>query len=322
MVLINKNYSLIFNVGTLTVLFSKKAFMDTKNKTKQIERILVPPAPHMVGDGFRVCNFFPGGYNLKQRVSPFFLLDYNPPHYFPPASRPRGVGVHPHRGFETVTLVFQGAVAHHDSAGHAGVIGPGEVQWMTAGSGVLHKEYHERSFAEQGGIFHVAQLWVNLPAKYKMSPPRYQSITREKQGKYVLDAQGSAVYVIAGNYKGAKGAAHTFTPIELWNIELLTEGTALDISLPADYNTLLLVIEGEVLVNEHKVPAHTLALMDNEGEHFEVRAKTPVAKAVLMSGAPIHEPIAHYGPFLMNSFEEIKQAIEDFNAGKFGYLED
>jgi len=296
--------------------------MNVTKKTKQIEKILAPPSPHMVGDGFRMCNFFPGGYNLKQRVSPFFLLDYNPPYYFPPTSHPRGVGVHPNRGFETVTLVFQGAVAHHDSAGNAGVIGPGDVQWMTAGSGVLHKEYHERAFSQQGGIFHVAQLWVNLPARYKMTAPRYQSITREQQDKYVLDAQGSAVYVIAGSYKGVEGPAHTFTPIELWNVELAAQGASLSLSLPATYNTLLLVIEGEVSVNGEKVPSHCIALMDNEGEYFEVRAETPAAKCLVMSGEPIHEPIAHYGPFLMNTFEEIKQAIADFNAGKFGYLQD
>lgn len=291
--------------------------------TRSIERILTPPPVHMVGNGFRVHNFFPGGYRLTQRVSPFFLLDYNPPYDFGPSSSPRGVGVHPHRGFETVTIAFKGKVAHHDSAGNKGVIEPGDVQWMTAGSGVLHKEYHEANFARSGGLFHMAQLWVNLPAKHKMTPPKYQSITRQQQGAYVLDQHGSTVYVIAGSFRGIKGPAHTFTPIHLWNIELRSPGAALDIELPTHYNTLLLIAQGSIEINQQsKVEAHHVVLMSNDASTFHIQANSPDTIVLLLSGEPINEPIAHYGPFLMNTQEEIRQAIIDLNSGKFGYLED
>lgn len=190
-------------------------------KTKNIERVIAPPPHHFVGDGFRVHNFIPGAAGLSmQRMSPFIMMDYGAKFYFGPTDKPRGVGVHPHRGFETVTIAYKGKVAHHDSAGNSGVIGEGDVQWMTAASGVLHKEYHEEEFSKKGGDFQMVQLWVNLPAKDKMSRPKYQELLNSAIGKYVLHGQGGEVEVIAGQYKEIKGAATTFTPVHLLNAKL------------------------------------------------------------------------------------------------------
>ena len=186
------------------------------NKLRTIERIIPPPPAHMVGDGFRVHNFFPGnGLMSLQRMSPFFLLDYGAKVEYPPTDTPRGVGVHPHRGFETVTIAYKGKVAHHDSAGNSGVIGEGDVQWMTAASGVLHKEYHEKEWSKQGGEFQMVQLWVNLPARFKMNPPKYQPLRREEFGKVILPNGNGFIEVVAGNFKATKGPATSFTPIEM-----------------------------------------------------------------------------------------------------------
>ncbi|MGN6439813.1 MAG: pirin family protein [Agriterribacter sp.] len=289
--------------------------------TKQIQQVLAPPPPHMVGDGFRVHNFFPGGYNMdKKRMSPFFLLDYNAKIEFSPREEPRGVGVHPHRGFETVTIAYHGAVAHHDSAGNSGVIREGDIQWMTAASGILHKEYHDAAYSQTGGPFQMVQLWVNLPAKYKMSQPKYQSITQSDVTRYPLPNEAGTVEVIAGNYKGAKGSASTFSPIEMYNAKLAKGGIA-EFSFPANYNTGMLVVEGEVKVNDDTdVPADHFVLFKNEGEQIKVEASENSIVLVL-SGEPINEPIAAYGPFLMNTHEELQQAYSDFNRGKMGYLE-
>ena len=207
---------------------------------RSIEQIIAPPSPHMVGDGFRVHNFIPGSIPAGMpRTNPFIMLDYGTKHYFAPTDQPRGVGVHPHRGFETVTIAYHGKVAHHDSAGNSGVIGEGEVQWMTAASGVLHKEYHEKEFSRKGGDFQMVQLWVNLPAKYKMSAPKYQALTNGQFGKYQLPGDGGIIEVISGSYKDCKGGASTFTPVFLLNGKLNKGGTA-DFSFPSDYNTALL----------------------------------------------------------------------------------
>lgn len=193
--------------------------------TKVVEQVLAPLTPHMVGDGFRVHNFFPNGHKIgNKRMSPFFLLDYNPEIDFPPREIPRGVGVHPHRGFETVTIAYRGRIAHHDSFGNSGTIGEGDVQWMTAASGLLHKEYHEEGFSKHGGPFQMVQLWVNLPAKDKMSAPKYQAITHDKMGRYQLPGNNGTVEVVAGSFKDAKGPANTFTPIEMYNIHLQQKG--------------------------------------------------------------------------------------------------
>ena len=290
--------------------------------TKSILQILPPPPPHMVGDGFRVHNFFPSGYNLgKWSMSPFFLLDYNSKVSFTPRENPRGVGVHPHRGFETVTIAFHGKVAHHDSAGNSGIIEDGDVQWMTAASGILHKEYHEQEFSRSGGLFQMVQLWVNLPAKHKMSPPKYQAIKNSMMGKYVLPANNGSVDIVAGTFKGIKGPAFTFTPIEMYIISLKKDAT-LAFSLPENYNTGLLILDGNVKFNhEEEANEDTFTVFQKDGDEINLEAIND-CKILVISGEPINEPIKAYGPFLMNTNEEIVEAMNDFAQGKFGKLED
>jgi len=286
---------------------------------KKVAAILNPPAPHMVGDGFRVHNFFPSGYKIK--MDPFYLLDYNAKFEFSPSNTPRGVGVHPHRGFETVTIAYHGAVAHHDSAGNSGVIYPGDVQWMTAASGILHKEYHEESYNKKGGPFQMVQLWVNLPAKYKMTAPKYQSVTQSEIASFELPDHGGKIEVIAGNYNGLKGNASTFTEIELYNLRLKA-GAKAHLETPAHFNTALVVIEGSVTVNgAEKATTNQMIHFAHEGNAIDIEANED-AVLLYLSGDPINEPISQYGPFLMNRPEELQQAIEDYNTGKFGYLEE
>lgn len=290
------------------------------NNTKTIEAIIAPPAPHMVGDGFRVHGFFPGGIIDKKRMSPFFLMDYNSKVDFSPTDTPRGVGVHPHRGFETVTIAYHGRIAHHDSAGNSGIIGKGDIQWMTAASGLLHKEYHEESFSRSGGLFQMVQLWVNLPAKYKMTAPKYQEITQEKMGKYFLPENKGVVEVIAGGYENTKGAASTFTPLEVYNARL-NKGATIQFNFPAKYNSGILLIEGTATINNEAVATDHFVLFKNDGEIISIEANED-AVLLILSGEPIDEPIVQYGPFLMNTWEELEQAIEDVSAGKFGVLEE
>ncbi len=289
---------------------------------KNIQQVLAPPPPHMVGDGFRVHNFFPGGYNMhEQRMSPFFLLDYNSKIDFSPRDIPRGVGVHPHRGFETVTIAYHGKVAHHDSFGNSGVIGEGDVQWMTAASGILHKEYHEEAYSRAGGPFQMVQLWINLPAKDKMSAPKYQAITRAQMGLYQLPGDEGTVEVIAGNFKGMKGPANTFSPIELYNIRL-QKGARISFDIPAAYNTGILVVEGSARFFDSETAAtDSFVLFANEGETISLEAIED-SVLLLMSGQPIDEPLFAYGPFLMNTKEEVQQAYDDYRHGKFGHLEE
>jgi redox-sensitive bicupin YhaK (pirin superfamily) len=287
--------------------------------TRSVEAIIAPPPVHFVGDGFRVHNFIPGSGRLSmQRMSPFIMLDYNSKFYFPPSDKPRGVSVHPHRGFETVTIAYKGKVEHHDSAGNQGVIGEGDVQWMTAASGILHKEFHEKEFSKAGGDFQMVQLWVNLPAKEKMSKPKYQELTNAAMGKATLPDGAGTVEVIAGRYNSTKGPAFTFTPVHLMNAKLNAGGKAV-FSFPSDYNTGLVVIEGNVKVNGNEAVANSFVLLANNGDEFVVEAAEQSIVLVL-SGQPIHEPIAAHGPFVMNTREEIIQAVEDFNSGKFGEL--
>ena len=286
---------------------------------KEVASVLNPPAPHMVGDGFRVHNFFPGGNKIK--MSPFYLLDYNAKVKYSARQQPRGVGAHPHRGFETVTIAYQGAVAHHDSAGNSGLIFPGDVQWMTAGKGILHKEYHEQQYSLKGGYFQMVQLWVNLPAAYKMTTPKYQGIKASDIKTFQLPEDQGIVKVIAGHFNGVDGAASTFSPIEMYDLRLKA-GSRLSLSLPAHYNTGMLVIEGAIQVNsQEKALADQFVYFKNTGTDFTVDALEDTIVLVL-SGEPINEPIASYGPFLMNRPEEIQQAIADYNQGKFGYLEE
>lgn len=291
-------------------------------KTRNIEVVVPPKAPHFVGDGFRVHNFIPSAYRLDmQRMTPFIMLDYNSKFYFEPSDKPKGVGVHPHRGFETVTIAYKGKVAHGDSYGNKGVIGEGDVQWMTAASGILHKEFHEENFSKQGGEFQMVQLWVNLPAKDKMSKPKYQGITKDQIGRFQLPDNNGSIEVIAGNYKGIEGPASTFTPVHLYNAKL-KKGAQAEFSFPSSYNTALLVIEGSITVNakEH-VPTDHFVLFENDGESFTVEASED-AVILILSGEPINEPIAAHGPFVMNTRAQIVEAIDDFNMGKFGYLEE
>jgi redox-sensitive bicupin YhaK (pirin superfamily) len=289
--------------------------------TRSVQQVLAPPAPHMVGDGFRVHNFFPSGYDMgEKRMSPFFMLDYNSLIDFSAREEPRGVGVHPHRGFETVTIAYHGKVAHHDSTGNSGVIGEGDVQWMTAGSGVLHKEYHEKEYSKEGGPFQMVQLWINLPAKYKMTPPAYQAITSDQVAKYELP-DGGRVEVVAGEYKGVKGPATTFSPLQMYNMRL-KKGASLQFDLPAIYNTGILVVEGSAMINgTERAPVDHFVLFKNDGETIAIEAEEDCILLVL-SGEPIDEPLVAYGPFLMNTKEEVMQAYKDVNEGKFGRLED
>ena len=289
---------------------------------KSIDTILPPPQYHMVGDGFRVHNFFPSQPKIGMTgMSPFFLLDYGSKWLVPPSDTPRGVGVHPHRGFETVTIAYHGKVAHNDSAGNIGVIGEGDVQWMTAGAGVLHKEYHEEEFSKKGGILQMVQLWVNLPAKNKMTPAGYQAIEKKDMKKVMLEDGESFIELIAGEYNGIKGPATTFTPVNLFNANLV-KGAKACFSFDKNFNTGMLVIEGEVIINESKsVTEDHFILFGHDGEDVVINASDK-SIVLILSGEPIREPIVSYGPFVMNTQVEIKQAYEDYSNGKFGYLED
>ncbi|WP_299001971.1 pirin family protein [uncultured Tenacibaculum sp.] len=289
-------------------------------KTRSIERVVKPGAPHFVGDGFRVHNFIPGSSSM-QRMDPFIMLDYNSKYNFPPTDKPKGVGVHPHRGFETVTIAYKGRVEHGDSAGGGGIIGEGDVQWMTAASGVLHKEFHETEWSKTGGEFQMVQLWVNLPAKDKMSPPKYQAIANAEMAKVQLPNNEGEVEVIAGNYHGNKGPASTFSPVNMFNVRL-KKGAKTQLTFPAHYTTSILAVEGSVKVNEtENVLQDRFALFANDGDTFALEALEDTVVLVL-SGEPLNEPIAAYGPFVMNTQEELVEAFQDFNTGKFGYLED
>ena len=288
-------------------------------KTKSIEKITRPGIPHFVGDGFRVHNFIPGTQTM-QRMDPFIMLDYNSKYNFPPSEIPKGVGVHPHKGFETVTIAYKGRIEHGDSSGGGGVIGEGDVQWMTAASGVLHKEFHETEWSKKGGEFQMVQLWVNLPAEDKKGPAKYQAISKNDIKNVELSEGRGRVQVIAGDFNGENGPASTFTPIFMYNVELKA-GKKLDLNFPANYTTALVAIEGNSKLNNTELPEDHFALMANDGEVFSIEATTDSIVLVL-SGEPIQEPIAAHGPFVMNTRDELVQAFEDFNMGKFGYLED
>lgn len=248
------------------------------------------------------------------------MLDYNSKIEFSARNEPRGVDVHPHRGFETVTIAYHGAVAHHDSAGNSGIIYPGDVQWMTAASGILHKEYHEAEFSKKGGDFQMVQLWVNLPAKDKMSRPKYQGLKYSDITKHPLADNAGNIEVIAGTYEGTKGSASTFTPLHVYNARLNAGGKA-KFNFPANYNTGFVIIEGSIKINGNEVAkTDEFVHFKNDGTDIEIEALENCIVLVL-SGEPINEPIAQYGPFLMNKPEEIQQALRDYNEGKFGYLE-
>lgn len=286
---------------------------------KMIEKIVTRPAnPGMVGDGFRVYHYFPDENISQRRMSPFLLLDFNTEYHLAPSDQVKGVGAHPHKGFETVTIAYQGSVAHHDSAGNSGVINPGDVQWMTAGSGILHKEYHEETFSKTGGPFEMIQLWVNLPRQFKSVDPHYQSLRSDQMGAVPLPEEEGFVYIIAGEMNGIKGPAATYSPVNLFDIKL-NKGGKLTALISAQHNTALMVVKGNVEVNEEDVPEHSFVLFGNEGEEITIKG---IEKSVLLllSGEPINEPIVSYGPFVMNTKEEIYEAYQGFQSGKYGVL--
>ena len=294
--------------------------VEASPRARGIEGVYRPPPVHWVGDGFRVFGYFGVIPDAMRRLSPFLMLDYHPEHDYPPSVRPRGVGVHPHRGFETVTWAWQGSVSHHDSAGGGGTIGPGDAQWMTAASGVLHKEFHEERYSRRGGPFQMAQLWVNLPRTHKMSAPKYQAITADRMGVVTLADGAGEVRLLAGEYRGVHGPATSFTPVRVFDVRL-TAGGGATFDLPAQDNLALLVMKGAVSMNGTRTTLHDFVLFKNDGERVEVVADEE-SQLLLLSGEPIREPIVPYGPFVMNSPQEIQQAFLDFQSGRFGQLED
>jgi hypothetical protein len=252
-------------------------------------------------------------------MSPFLMLDYNEPWTVGPTDHPRGVDVHPHKGFETVTIAWSGNVAHEDSSGGRGEIGPGDVQWMTAGSGILHKEFHAESFSRQGGVFHMAQLWVNLPAKFKNTPPSYQDLRDADMGRVQLPDNGGELRVIAGEQMGVKGPAKTFTRINIYDVKLKA-GSVMNLELPDGDNTAIVVMEGNLMINnEQQARTGQMVVLGRTGTNVQVESNNE-AHILVLSGEPIAEPISAYGPFVMNTKQEILEAIDDFNAGKFGVL--
>lgn len=282
---------------------------------KQIEEILRAKGGHWVGDGFPVRTLF--GYDGDTKtVSPFLLFDYAGPHEFAPSTKARGVGQHPHRGFETVTIVYDGEVAHRDSTGQGGVIGPGDVQWMTAAGGIIHEEFHSPAYSKSGGPFRMVQLWVNLPASAKMSPPRYQPIVNAQIPQLAMP--DGAVRVIAGAFGETKGPAETFTPLNLWDLRLRAGGSAA-LDLPEGHNAMIAVLAGRVSVDGRSAGEAEIIRFGRSGAGALVRAESD-AVALVLTGEPIDEPVVGYGPFVMNNVAEIRQAIDDFNNGRFGQI--
>jgi redox-sensitive bicupin YhaK (pirin superfamily) len=284
---------------------------------KRVTKVVHGADPHWVGDGFPVRTFF--SYDQGPEISPFLLLDYAGPARFAPAAEPRGVGPHPHRGFETVTIVYQGEVEHRDSAGHGGRIGPGDVQWMTAASGVVHEEKHGRQFTKDGGLLEMVQLWVNLPARDKMSKPRYQDLRDANIPAVALDGDAGTLRVIAGAFGGATGPAKTFTPIDLWDLRLRA-GHSAALPLPAGRTAMLLVQEGNITIGDRDVRAGELAMLERDGDGASIAARAD-ARILVLAGEPIRENVVGYGPFVMNTKAEIGQAIADFENGKMGALD-
>lgn len=288
---------------------------------KKILRIQRAPAPHWVGNGFHVNSLFFYAQDA-QTFSPFLMLDYGAPRAFPPSTEPRGVGQHPHRGFETVTVAYQGEIEHHDSEGNRGVIGPGDVQWMTAASGIIHEEWLSPAFNAKGGTLEMAQLWVNLPAKDKMAAPRYQEILKA-QIPSVTALGGARVQVIAGEFNGgesgapSRGPAMTFSPVNVWDVQL-NAGQAIDLDLHAGYTTLFAVLKGKVNVNTSQdVASPAIVVLERDGTAARLEAVGGDATVLVLHGEPLDEPVAGYGPFVMNTRDEIMQAMQDFQRGTF-----
>jgi redox-sensitive bicupin YhaK (pirin superfamily) len=286
---------------------------------KKVLGIHGAPRGHWVGDGFPVRSLFSYDRLGAEQLSPFLMLDHAGPHDFKPAKRPRGVGAHPHRGFETVTLVVHGEVEHRDSTGSGGRIGEGDVQWMTAGAGIIHDEFHSPAFTESGGIMEMVQLWVNLPAAHKSAPAAYQTLLDAQIPRVALPAEAGELRVIAGEYRGHQGPAHTFTPIDVWDLRLKAGGEA-TLAVPEGHTTLLVVLEGTIQINgDAVVRDEAVVTFERQGEELHLEANTD-ARLLLLGGEPLDEPVVGHGPFVMNSAEEIQQAFSDFQQGKFGTL--
>ena len=299
-----------------TTLERPTAERSSSTRERSVESVHRSTTFHWVGNGFFVSTYFPSDALPAERVSPFLLMDYGPAKQFAPEpTGKRGVGWHPHRGFETVTLAWEGSVAHRDNAGHRGVIGPGDAQWMTAASGIFHEEYHDDEFVRRGGRLHMMQLWVNLPSRDKAAPPGYQPILAG-QIPSVRRPGGGSVRVLAGEHEGVRGPAKTFTPITLLDAEL-AEGDEVPVELPASYNALAVVARGRVSAAGRSAGAGELLLFANDGPRLTLRAEQ-AAHVILLAGEPIDEPIVQYGPFVMNSVEQIEEAIRDVQRGKFG----
>jgi quercetin 2,3-dioxygenase len=285
---------------------------------KTVRGIYSNPHMHWVGDGFPVRSLF-DYQGLGKQLSPFLLLDHAGPADFAPSNKPRGVGQHPHRGFETVSIVYEGEVAHRDSTGQGGVIGPGDVQWMTAGSGILHEEFHSPAFTRKGGQLHMVQLWVNLPAKDKMTAPGYQAILNAEIPKVEIDNGAATARVIAGEFLGARGAAHTFTPMQVVDFAIQA-GSSVTLHAHVGWNTALVILKGKAQINqEHAAHEAQLVVFSQEGDALVIDAKENI-QALLLSGQPLNEPIVGHGPFVMNTMDEIKQAFVDFQSGGFGRM--
>ncbi|EMP6171822.1 TPA: pirin family protein [Citrobacter amalonaticus] len=285
---------------------------------KQVTGVYTAPRPHWVGDGFPVRSLFSYQSHAEQ-LSPFLLLDYAGPHTFAPGTEKRGVGEHPHRGFETVTIVYRGEVEHRDSTGRGGIIGPGDVQWMTAGAGILHEEFHSEAFSHKGGELEMVQLWVNLPAKNKMTAPGYQSITQDFIPTVELPDDAGTARIIAGQYQQTTGPAHTFSPLNVWDMRL-QQARQVTLSQPEGWSTALVVLKGSITVNGSTIASEAqLVVLSQQGDALHLEA-THDASVLLLSGEPLNEPIVGYGPFVMNTRQEIAEAVRDFNAGRFGQL--
>ncbi len=292
-----------------------------KSMLDRVEKIQVyrPGSTHVVGDGFHVRNLLPSN-DLDREFSPFVMLDYAGPTDYPPTDQPRGVGEHPHRGFETVTILYQGIIAHRDSAGNAGTIGPGDVQWMTAASGVVHEEMHEAEWARRGGTLQAIQLWVNLPKAYKMSPPRYQTLLKGEIPSLPLANGAGSVRVIAGEWNGVRGPAKTFTPVGLYDLRLQASGETV-LRIPEGQHVGVFVLSGRVRVGgAADVGEAELGVLTSSGRHMPIAAAED-AVVLVMAGEPIREPVARYGPFIMNTRQELLQAVQDYQAGSMGHLD-
>ena len=283
---------------------------------KKIRRIVSEVPQHWVGDGFPVRSLF--SYRNGDEFDPFLLLDYAGPFEFAPSASKRGVDVHPHKGFETVTILYQGELSHRDSSGGSGRLGPGDVQWMTAGSGIVHEEFHSDQFTKDGGVLEMVQLWVNLPAKDKLTHPKYQDLRDNQFPRVALSDDAGEVRVIAGSFQDVDGPASTFTPINVWDVRL-SAGSSTELIVPAGHTCVLVLQQGRMSVNEKNLEPVQLVLMDRSGSIIELQSKS-ASRALLVTGEPLNEPVAGQGPFVMNTREQIRQAIQDYQTGKMGRL--